>query len=294
MKISQLPVNSIIFNNKICKRQVNFGLSSDTFEKSTNENNGADSPQNNPFSSINVKDIISDSKNKIGQGYSHIAYNIPGKPDDSINNSVQSIKNVEDAQLKVNIGQPIVEISFPCDDGTIQTVEILKKQEGMPFGVMPYDAMLKEDNNIEYSSKELKEKYAISIADLAEFPVESYEKLIDTIQEASRCNYCFDFLNSNNILYDKKSKSINIIDLDKSCGIINYGSVLYALTNIPYAKIYHNIGYEVPKEDRNKTIKHSEEITGKFIQAMKNKGLEKEVEGCMVSYLALFLGAFIK
>ena len=303
MKISQFPINNIIFNNAIPKRQVNFGLASDVFERTTKDTPAVSWFKSQTYGSL--KNILNNRANEIGRGYFHIAYNIPKEKDLVIRtkrsfninqhqNSDISIKDTEDKSLKINIGQSLASIIFTNRNSKKQQeIEILRKQNGEPVGVKPYEIVRKKMSIEEYSSKEMKEKYAKSLQALADFPVAAYEKLIDTLQEASKCNYCFDYINSNNLLYDTKTKSINVIDLEKGSGILNYGSILYALTNTSYAKVYNNIGYEVPMEEMEKTVANSEKVMQNFIKALENKGLAEEAEDCMLCYFGMMMGALL-
>ena len=301
MNIVFSPVKNISYITKGCMNTTFCSrLHKDTFEHTIQPTINIHS-----ISKQNIKDIVT-KKNKIGRGYSHIAYDIPTQPDfvlrtpidfdvNSLTHSSITQEECEDKNLRINIGQKVSEIKIIDNNtNTIYTLEVLKKQKGVPLGIEPLQVFEKTNENIQdYSSKKTKQKYANSIQTVANFPISAYEKLIDDLQTASKNNYYFDYFNSNNILYDKDTQSINMIDLEKGADVINYGAVLYALTDTDYAKTFHNIGYQVPSDEKNNTIKNVNTIVEKYMQAMKNKGLEQEIQSCMHEYFALFMGAML-
>ena len=296
MNIVLSPVNKI-YGPALKKYQSKpfFGQNKDSFERTPIIKSVED-----------ISTIIGDKANEIGRGYYHIAYNIPQKHDcvlriprkfnlNRFKNADVEITDNEDKNLKINVGQKLaaVKLKDPQTGKSVE-LEILKKQQGKPFGIMPYVAYNKAKATVNmpnYDSKEMKEKHRASVEAIAKFPVSSYEKLIETVQEAAKSNYSFDFINSNNILYDEKTQSINLVDLDYGKGEIDYGKILYALTDSSYIKIYNSIGYDVGEEERTKTGENISKITDKFMAAMENKGLNAELEKSMMSFFTLFSGA---
>ncbi|MBQ9246335.1 hypothetical protein IJ182_08725 [bacterium] len=309
MNIKLFTTNNIQKTNNIghySNSPISFGRINecDTFIKSVDNDGSSEC-----LSKDEILSIINDKTNEIGRGYCHIAYNMPAhascvlRVESDFNplkfkNAKIKITKEEDKNLKVNIGQKVAQIELTTENGEkSQTIEVLKKQEGKPVGVTPYEVLLKNKDIKginEYSSKEMKELHKKAIDTISKFPLSSYEKLVDTLQQASKCNYCFDYFNSNNLLYDEKKQDINVIDMVYGASDINYGSVLFALTNGAYSKTYYNEGYQLSNEEKRQTQKNTEIIIEKFMQALVNQGLEKEKDNCLTSYLALFMGSFLK
>ena len=300
MKISPIAFNSVFLNNRISPKPIYFGMTCDVFERTTPNNSAIEWFKKQ--SPDDIKRILNNPDNKIGHGFSHIAYNIPGNEDFVLRTSIDFdvnkiseikpvIKDIEDKQLKINAGQPMAIITYKNPKTRkSQVIEILRKQKGIPVGVFPQEVYEVQKNKLRYTSKVHKDRYSKSLEALAKFPVSSFEKLIEDIQEASKCNYTFDYLNSNNLLYDEETQSIGIIDLEKGRSEINYGAVLYALTNASYLKMYHGVGYKVSQKDKDKAFENNQQIMEKFIKAMENKGLNDLTDDCMMTYASVFFG----
>ncbi len=283
----------------------------DTFEKTTvpqSSNEAIDWMQQTNFVNTRLTNIINNDDNIAGEGFNHIAYSIPdnekyilrsGKADAIKGRIVSSeIKDIEDKNLRVNIGQPVAEIVFKTEKSpVIGRIEVLKKQTGEPVGVKPPSAIYIEDtdklreNELPYEDISRKEAYARTIHKVAELPVEAYEKFLEDITLASKAGYKFDYYNSNNILVDDKGQALNIIDMDKCSIDVDYGSVLYALTNIEYFNTFTS-RYEAPvmsDEQKMAAIDDTIAIIDKYIQAMKNKGLKFERDNSSVYFYKLLV-----
>ena len=237
----------------------------------------------------------------IGSGFNHTTYMIPETdkyilrgPNEQIIKTVANqidfqkttIEDIEDKNLKINIGQPVASIKAQTKIGIPIFFEVLKKQEGTSIGVPPYSALSDEYGNLKpgiepYEAESRKVKYAESIKEVANMPIEAYETLISELEEAAKAGYKFDYLNSNNILLDEKNKRFNLIDMDKVSNpennTVNYGNVLYALTNYCYYDTYTSNSFmnrmisPIEKEEAaHNTIKTIQ----KFVIAMQKKGVK--------------------
>ena len=209
--------------------------------------------------------------------------------------SKAKIKDTEDKNLTINIGQQVAEITVPTSFVFPETIEVIKKQKGKSLGVPPYEALSANENGdlrkgeLPYEALERKLHYAESIHDVAQLPVSAYEKLISDVISANEAGYSFDYLNSNNLLVDKNDKSINLIDMNKSGGGVNLGNVLYALTNISYFSTYSSSYDENPmsEDDVNKALNDTIQIISKFMQAMQNMGLKLDKNECSYQFMNL-------
>ena len=312
------PIKFVSFNNiqnKYPQKQI--GLKSDTFVRSSNNVSfkGCESANNNSFIKwaqetdfikTQLPEILANPKYKLGSGFSHSAYMIPGneayilrtpntKVQKDYNFKNADIKDTEDKDLNVNIGQEVASIEVPTDEGISIQIQVLKKQTGKPIGVPPSQAVYIEDTDIlrdgeiPYEARERKEQYASTIHTVAQLPVETYEKLIDDIRAAEKAGYCFDHLNSNNLLIDEEKGSINLIDMDKNKLPANLGNVLYALTNINYFSTFRSQYDSCPmgNEEISKAFEDTVKIIDKFIQAMKNKGEKFNRDECSYEFFNL-------
>ncbi len=295
-------INPIIktFNISLGKPQnrIIFGQKNDSFEKTP------------VISSVEeITEITGNRDNELGRGYYHIVYKIPKQPDyvlrvplkfnpNKYQNAELSISESEDKSLKFNAGQKMAVITLKNDNSKGKVnLEILKKQKGIPLGVMPYSVYDKAKKTIDvpdYDSKEMKEKHEKSLEIISSFPLSSYEKLIENIQKARKSNYSFDYFNSNNILYDEASQSLNLIDLEfGGKKKISYGSILFALTDSAYLKTYNTQGYDVGEEARNKTGENVSTITDKFMAALKNKCPDIDAEEALEDYFTLYMTSIL-
>ncbi len=309
------PIKFISTNNiqnKYPKKQI--GLKSDTFVRSSNNVSfkGCESADNNSFIKwaqetdfikTQLPEILTNPNYKLGSGFSHSAYIIPGNKDYILrtpNMKVQKnynfenadIKDTEDKDLNVNIGQEVASIEIPIEDGFPLHIQVLKKQNGKAIGVPPFQAISIEETGslrkgeLPYEALERKAQYASTIHEVAKLPVEAYEKLIDDIRAAEKAGYYFDHLNSNNLLIDEEKGSINLIDMDKNKLPANLGNVLYALTNINYFSTFSSQYDSCPmsNEEIGTAIKDTLQITDKFVQAMKNKGEKFNRDECSYEF----------
>ena len=310
MNINNIKFASLI-NNYNNKRITSFKGTQrfDTFEKSTpkQENPVIKWMEETDFVKQSLINTINNPDNRIGKGFTHSCFIIPENneyilrtrnvtyPDSQIKD--YEIKDTEDKNLTINIGQQVAEIHLKDNDfAGCSYIEVLKKQSGETLGVKPSSTIYTEDGillagELPYDDISRKEKYESSIHKVSQMPVEAFEKLLDDIKHAEECGYFFDHLNSNNILVDAENQSLNLIDMEKGTQKTDCGSILYALTNINYFSTYKSKYDNAPvSDDRiNKTIGDTIEIINKFTTAMKRKNLKFDKENCRVEAMEMFL-----
>ena len=309
------PINSYKFinryNHKPC---VSFSKmpDNDVFQK----NKTVDSPKNKQYTQIEfirnkLPQILSEPKNELGRGISNKVYSIPACDDfvirvpldfdiNKINFNEYSIADVEDKNLKINIGQEVARINFKTETEDIP-VSVMKKQRGKSLGVAPIEVYEQYSDDYEkinsvYSSAETKKIFSDNLNMLASFPSSSYEKLVDDVREAAKCGYYFDFKNSNNIMFDESSKTFGLVDMVKSQEHlpISWGSVLFALTNIRYCPVYIREGAEISDKERENAADNIKVICDKFVSALKNKDVsEQECTQCYLAFFSMFMGCFL-
>lgn len=298
MNISALSSLNKIVNNYTKNTAISFksNFPNDSFEKTTTETKSVSIEQwlkETDFLNTQVFDILSNPKNKLGQGFSHTVYSIPNNEDYVIrvNNGfdINNIKNgkpklliPKDIGLKVNIGRTLATAVYENTDSEnpapMGVIEILQKQKGFSIGVPPIQALViegtnefKNENEPPYNDISRQNHYAKSMEALAKLPVESYEKLIKDLKEVTDYRISYDHLNSNNFLLDEDSQSIGIIDTGDYACTFNLGNVLYALTNTVYHSTYIGANpYTTPEGE--KALDNTMQIIDKFFQAMKNTG----------------------
>lgn len=241
-----------------------------------------------------LKETFQNEENIIGKGYFNIAYKIPNNKDyvlrkpnylgsdfDYENASIEE----KDQKLAINIGQPVAKIKMKSNDyhGIVCNVEVLRKQNGKSVGNPPssviyneYTGELKEGEK-PYEDISRKEQYAKSLHQLKELPVSAYEDLINVIQEAQKNGYSLDYQNSNNLLLDVENKSINPIDMFyEKLPQIDYGGLLYMLTNIGYFSTYSSSSGDntMTNEKIKQAVEDTLVIVDKYTKAMINKGVK--------------------
>ncbi|MBQ9246321.1 hypothetical protein IJ182_08655 [bacterium] len=278
------------------QRQQN--IPSDTFVRTTNTEKQETNAfikwvEDNDFIQSQLPMLLLDKENIIGSGFSHKTYAIPNNDDyilrtanyntfNDVDYRSAEIIDTEDKNLKINIGQQVARIELKTHSGYPLSIEVLKKQTGKPIGEPPAQALYNEstgtlrDDVESYESLNRKQNYAKSLEKLAQLPVESYEKLISDIKSAGDAGYSFDHLNSNNLLLDEEKQSINLIDMDKNKIGINYGNILYALTNINYFSTFSSRTGDnpMPQNEIEQAIDNTVTITQKYILAMRAQGVK--------------------
>lgn len=308
------PVNFIskINNNSQVRQHRTNALTQDVFVKtsknvsfqgSTNSS-FIDWAQQTDFIQKQLPEILSNPENKLGSGFSHSAFTIPDCEDyilripnytlkDNFDFSKAELKDTEDKNLTINIGQEIAEIKAKGQYGIPNTIQVLRKQTGKSIGVPPPETIYIEDTDrlregqLPYEARERKEYYAATVHQVSQLPQSAYEKLIDNIIIASEAGYAFDHLNSNNLLVD--DDSINIIDMDKHSQKVNLGNILYALTNINYCATYASRYDSSPmnSDNINQVMGDTIQIINKFTNAMQAKGLKFNKNECSMEFFKL-------
>lgn len=240
-----------------------------------------------------IEEIVNNPDLIIGKGFSHTAYLIPDNKDYVLRVGRSSddfikkadwknmkITDIEDKNISRNIGQPVAYIEAQADKIFPIYIEVLKRQEGTPLGIKPPETLLADEfgtlrkDEAAYEDISRKEYYSKSIHEVAQLPIEAYEKLIEELKIAGNEGYTFDYLNSNNFLIDTNNQKINLIDMEKGPKTPRWDAILYALTNISYYGTYTS-NYSEPimsDEKRNQVTQDTITIIKKFITAMKNKG----------------------
>ena len=325
MNVNPLNFVKINYNRtSIPNNPLHFEATKDVFVKSSNPLSfkGAEQvdevksfiqwAQETDFIKTQLGDILSNPENVLGTGFNSTAYKIPNNENYVLrlaNSSLEYINwsgipnsQVADTDLKhdINVGQEVAVITIPSEwavsgqpDWLGTRVEVLKKQTGESIGVQPPETLLEGEFSSQtkngvasYEDYSRKEKYIRTLKQVAQLPVESYEELISTFTKASEICFGFDHLNSNNLLVDIETKSINLIDMDKPSiggGSVeaNYANLLYSLSNISYYSTYVSSepnpiadtpdGLETKKIE---AIEYNIQIIDKFLQAMKNTGVK--------------------
>lgn len=246
----------------------------------------------------NLAETMAD-ENIIGTGYSHTTYKIPDNENYvlRIPNYIQinnekipqaQIKNTMDDKLDINIGQQVALIEIPSEHEIFKnTIEVLKKQKGIPIGVKNPQTI--KDGQPPYEAEERMQQYETTIKQVAQLPTESYEKLISNYLRANELGYKFDHLNSNNLLIDIENQSIGMIDMDKTNSKPNLGNLLVALSNSEYLNTYkspwgHNLRSQ---EECNAMTIATVQIIDKYFQAMENMGLKFNLDERTIEFDAL-------
>ena len=303
------PINFTRITNNFAKanQPIKQGLAQDFFVKNTNnvsfkgnevqveKSDFVKWAEKTDFINTQLIDIIRNPENVIGSGFVHTAYLIPQNEEyvlrvesdalpyiDCKNINKAKVEDAEDKDLDINIGQTVANIVLKNDwDEPYTVINVLKKQTGESVGVQPAETLSKDGWGVEeygvlpYYDITRKEKYARTIHQVAELPIESYEKLIKDFQTASEKGFHFDHLNSNNLLVDAENQSVNFIDMEKGSEPVkpSYSNLLYSLTNIQYYETYTSRYYnDRTDEQKEAALKDTVQIINKFLQAMENTG----------------------
>lgn len=289
------------------------GLTQDVFEKSNVSFKGKASAfeswaSKNSFEAKNIGKIISNKKYALGSGNSNTVFEIPNCDDYVLRIETKDIEkakkanweessyiDTEDKKLSINIGQEVGLYEIKKGNSKIQ-VQVLKKQKGESIGNKPHIVIYNKkagdlkDGEVPYRDISRKKKYADTLHKVASLPLSSYEKLIDEYQTAHRAGYYFDYQNSNNLLVDKSSKRINLVDMGKSGKAEKplYEELLYSLINAEYYDVYIE-DESIPFEKRLATFKDNQKIIKNFLKAMSNKGVKFDKKELNERYFAFYV-----
>ena len=288
--------------NSVKQSNITFrGLESDTFCRHTPKEKPIEDDyaafenwvNETPDAAQKLAQMVQNPNNKLGSGFTHTAYKFEGNdnfvlrvsnntPSGNLDFERATIKDEENKNLDVNIGQRIGRVTIPTDNQYKRlSIDVLKRQAGSSLGNPPIEAIVDpitgeiKEGELHYHDVKRKENYMNSIHKVANMPVSAYEDLIWTTQKAAEAGYSLDIENSNNLLVDEENQKINIIDTSISDLPADFGGLLFALTNIDYFDTfisdYENTG--MSEEQDRQVIKDTIEITKKYTQAMKNLGV---------------------
>ena len=164
------PVRFASINNIFAQPKVKQnGIKSDVFVRSANTSFKGNTPNNESFADWATRTdyihrdfphtFFTTGDNIIGSGFSHTTYKIPGTdkyilrgPNDKtvkafardLDFSQTTLQDIEDKNLKINIGQAVGLITAKTRIGIPMFFDILQKQEGKSLGVPPYSALSDE------------------------------------------------------------------------------------------------------------------------------------------------------
>jgi len=281
MQIS--PVSfSIINRNKLNlkRNNISFKADLDSFERT----------QDNLFSPERIKEALSNPANEIGHGSKHRVFAIPNNEEYVLrvpkynfnpNDITQATFQPDDDGYEINIGQMIGTIE--TDGGPYnsnQTIEVLKKQRGKSYGV-PHISALSDENGKIYADepawedKKRKASYRDLISKVSRMDIDTFVKLIETINKVQSDGYGFDPYNCNNLLV--ADNEINIIDLEKVPMKCSYIELLNLLTNYEYNSTYR-ADREISDNEKMEVSLETADIIEKFLKAMQRLGLKFDEE----------------
>ena len=164
----------------------------------------------NDFSYV-CKSIYKNPNNIIGEGNSKIVYKIDGVSDyvlaaskrsDYLTGSGNSFIPVPNTLQKYNFGQAI------ATNG--HGLQILRKVEGQEHSLDNWHRFGLQGFAV---NKKQAEQFCSKVSEISALPLISYEQFALKLKYLNEKSIRVDSLNPNNILYDEKSKSINVVDL---------------------------------------------------------------------------------
>lgn len=198
------------FGAKLVSQQKHFNF--DTFTKIA-----ADVFGDRPFEHI-AYEVCQNPTNLIGEGISKRVYSIPGMPD-YVLGVLKQIFNpaAHPAQFhaspniltKYNFGQPIAENS----NGLLIAGRVPGEEHSLPNWNTEYVAAVLRGIPIPHT----KAQFVLDkIKTVEGFPLEAYESLAAQLKYLNEFSLRVDSINPNNILVDKKSKSLSFIDVGEN------------------------------------------------------------------------------
>lgn len=147
---------------------------------------------------------------KVGEGMSNEVFKIPDnnsfllRVNKYVKNPLDKIllKEAVDDFPHINIGQKIAHLN--------PNASIVITQKGIPCGIRHFNGA-----QIVKPIKEEVPFFINYLKTVSQFPQEAYDNLAFEIKQIyEKCSQ-FDFANPENILYDEKTKSFNIVDIEK-------------------------------------------------------------------------------
>ncbi|MBS5861003.1 hypothetical protein KID03_06180 [bacterium] len=204
---------------------------------------------------------------KAGEGFLSKVYSIPendafmlrvNKFEQNPLKTINLIKT-KDYFPNLNLGQPIARLN--------PHAEILIKQEGLPCGIKHIDS-----NNCSNVFKEDVEPFIAYLKKAASFPQFAYDEFEKEIKIIHKNSHMFDFVNSQNVLFDEKAASFNIVDIIKrgwtkfnNCDLVmpmalldfqNYSRINNFANNIQKAEI-KDLSVQIIKKTNNAYYKNN-------------------------------------
>jgi len=139
---------------------------------------------------------------RINGGRDAEVFDIQGHPDWVLRWEYDAVFSMRDMKMLEN-QDDVLGVVASNSDGTIK---ILKKLQGEPLYEKDWDIFRDPSP----------EETFIQLRNINKIPDEAFAKYYNDILDLRRNGYQVDVTNPNNILYDKKSKKFNIVDIKKS------------------------------------------------------------------------------
>ncbi len=285
MNISPISCSKLNFNSYINKQNYNTkALDKDVFIKTTSF--GSSARKNDlSFEAFeewaeetnfidNALQMINETAPILGSGFEGTTYGIPGcdrwvmKEYKRSNLLCENLKKpritkITDVSPDLNIGQFIASVKIPVSSNLTQNFYVLKRQQGKSYGVQYSERDFMCDSNAT--------KHKESLKTLANFPQESYNKLLNDIEYINKQGYQLDCVNPYNFMIDTENQTINFVDANdrREEKGMQYGDVLFALLDGDFAKTYEMS--DRPENEKEEVREYSSQICSKFLIAMSKK-----------------------
>ena len=220
---------------------------------------------------------------KHGEGFLSKVYSIQGNDDFMLRVDKfqkEPLKNItlkpeKDYFPEFNLGQKIATLN--------NFASIIIKQSGEPCGIKHFI-----NNHYQPVNETDVPTFIKYLEKVSLFPQESYNDFASEIKTIHKRQHMFDFVNSQNVLFDEKSKSFNIVDIMKrwTTKFLNCDIVMpMALLDFQnYSKLI-NLADESQK---NQIYDYSKKIIDKSYQAYYHHN--KFSQHLMIDFYANFIG----
>lgn len=225
----------------------------------------------------NAGEVADKTGKVLGSGYEGTTYSIPGtdrwvikeyRRSNYIQQSLKKpkIEKINDISPDLNIGQFVAMVKLPINNFMSRQFYILKKQDGVSYGV-PYK--YRDDVNDITVKQHLQ-----SLRKAAELPQSTYNKIIGDTDYITRIGYQIDCENPYNFMIDEETNSFNFVDIaDKLYKKESqYAEVLYGLLDSGFAENFANS--DRSDKEKLEAEELSSAICSKFITAMMKKKVQ--------------------
>lgn len=220
---------------------------------------------------------------KVGEGFSHVVYSIPendtfmlrvNKFQDAPLKTI-SLKKEKDYFPEFNLGQKVASLN--------EFASVIVRQKGVPCGIKnfenkQYQQVKKTDlpNFIDYLRK------------VSQFPQESFDNFEKEIKTIHKRFHMFDFVNSQNVLFEEKTKSFNIVDIikRKTTRFLNCDLVM-PMSLLDFQN-YSRFIMLADDEQKNQIFELSKKILEKSNKAYYSQN--KFSQNLMINFYANFIG----